>query len=278
MPTLKTIKLHFSGTPGRRERILGIEFSIHPVVMLVEGVHQGLGSEPAFYSAEVIAKSAAMWAGAPVPIGHPINAQGDFCMLKEDHEARGLHSVGVVDKPISKNGRLTAVIALNVNKANEKEPGLIGHLDLGGKLEVSTGLLAIEDRTPGIWNGEPYATRILEIIPDHLALLPNAQGACSWQDGCGVRYNSNFNNYGVNQMEQEAYVQPVLFAKTNLAVETATKALINQHGDMAGRAKARSMTLAQLIQLGETLLNVKDDERQAAEEEVLIPVQMFGGR
>lgn len=275
MQTLRTIRVHFSGTPGQRRIIDGVQVAIYRAVLLVPGVHQGIGSEPALYTPEVIAASADKWNNKPVPIGHPVSASGDFCLLAENPALQGQFSIGTTHNPISKLGKLIAELALDVKKANSQRPGMLQDLDMGRPMDVSTGLLAIEDRTPGIWNGEPYSTKILEIIPDHLALLPGATGACSWSDGCGVRVNSNY--YEVNQMEQEVYVAPVLFAKTNQAVQAATTALVNQHGELAGRAKARQMTLSQLIQLGEALMNAKDDERQQAEEEVYVPVSLFQG-
>ena len=50
---------------------------------------------------------------------------------------------------------------------------------------------SIEDAPPETqWNGEMYSGTMLEYIPDHLAILPDKSGACSWEDGCGIRLNS----------------------------------------------------------------------------------------
>jgi hypothetical protein len=46
-----------------------------------------------------------------------------------------------------------------------------------------------EERTQGEWNGETYEAVASNYVPDHLALLPGERGACSWEDGCGVRTN-----------------------------------------------------------------------------------------
>jgi hypothetical protein len=268
MQSIKTIKFHLSGSGGKRSRIAGVEFAVYPVVMLVEGVHQGVGSEPAFYPGHVIAASASKWTGAPVPVGHPVAADGEFCLLSDNPALRGQFSIGVIDKPVSKLGRLTAEIAIDVRKAATVAPGLVQSLDMGGQMDVSTGLLAVEDKTPGVWKGEHYATRITEIIPDHLALLPGAQGACSWADGCGVRLNTNEGAF--MSTAEQPYVQPRLFEKSLQAVEAATTALCKQHGDFQGRAMARKMNLAQLITMGETILSI-NDVGQEVEEEILCP-------
>jgi hypothetical protein len=55
-------------------------------------------------------------------------------------------------------------------------------------IDVSTGYIADEQcdgRGPCIHRN---------IKPDHLAILPISQGACSWRDGCGVRSNMKVNH------------------------------------------------------------------------------------
>jgi hypothetical protein len=65
-------------------------------------------------------------------------------------------------------------------------PGVIEQLDAGG-MEVSTGLFAEVNEEPGQWGNEQFDVSVLSIVPDHLAILPGATGACSVQDGCGIR-------------------------------------------------------------------------------------------
>ncbi|GAG19965.1 unnamed protein product, partial [marine sediment metagenome] len=45
------------------------------------------------------------------------------------------------------------------------------------------------DPTPGEWEGNAYLGTVYNFRPDHLALLPNAVGACSWEDGAGLARN-----------------------------------------------------------------------------------------
>jgi len=56
-------------------------------------------------------------------------------------------------------------------------------------LEVSTGFFSVGVQQAGVFLGTPYAEIHTVIEPDHLALLPNSLGACSWSSeggGCGA--------------------------------------------------------------------------------------------
>jgi hypothetical protein len=60
---------------------------------------------------------------------------------------------------------------------------------LRGIKEVSAGIFADEEYSPGKWNGEDFVGISKNVKPDHLALVSEGQGACSWSDGCGIRAN-----------------------------------------------------------------------------------------
>ena len=38
----------------------------------------------------------------------------------------------------------------------------------------------------GVWQGENFIGRVIDIHSDHLAVLPVGEGACSVKDGCGA--------------------------------------------------------------------------------------------
>jgi len=58
-------------------------------------------------------------------------------------------------------------------------------------IEVSVGVFSDEEVEQGEWNGEQYMAIAKGLRPDHLAILPDMIGACSIEDGCGIRLNSN---------------------------------------------------------------------------------------
>lgn len=66
---------------------------------------------------------------------------------------------------------------------------VLDYINSGRPLDVSIGVYSDEDPTAGEWNGEQYTAIARNHRPDHLALLPGEQGACSWADGCGIRNN-----------------------------------------------------------------------------------------
>jgi len=52
----------------------------------------------------------------------------------------------------------------------------------------------------GVWNEEEYHSIVRNYRPDHLALLPGAIGACSWEDGCGIRANKDIKKGGKDEV------------------------------------------------------------------------------
>ena len=177
-------------TDHRTVNLAGTQYEVFPCVLLVQGVHHGIGSDPVYYSTEVLRQSAPFWNNVPVTIGHPV-VNGNHVLCNNDGTIRQRFQVGYVTNARFENNKLKGDLYINVSECETKAPSLLEFLHQGGELDVSTGLLAGEDGIAGSWNEENYNASILEIIPDHLALLPNSTGACSWNDGCGVRVNSS---------------------------------------------------------------------------------------
>ena len=53
-------------------------------------------------------------------------------------------------------------------------------------IEVSTGLFVDQKPRPGTFNGKSYDAVATNHRPDHLAILPDEEGACSVRDGAGL--------------------------------------------------------------------------------------------
>lgn len=174
----------------RRVQHDGRDTIVAPVILMVEGVHNGSGGA-LLYPAEELKASADKWDGVPLPINHPTDTGGSpiSCNSPEVLES---HSVGVVrnvvysDQPTP---RLKGEIYADVERLKKVNAAVLDALMAGTPMDVSTGLFSFDEDVEGIWNNEQYIGIVKQIIPDHLALLPTSQGACSWADGCGIRAN-----------------------------------------------------------------------------------------
>lgn len=175
----------------RRETRGGIRYIVAPVIMLVEGVHHG-SAGPVYYPPEALQAHPYAWNGVPLPIYHPETSARHPDII----EAR---CVGAVYNVLfdNTNNSLRGEAWIEIEKAERLAPGLIGTIESGGRIEVSTGMWMDVDSSVGVWNGESYEGVASNFIPDHLALLPGGEGACNWQDGCGIRvHEDNINSTG----------------------------------------------------------------------------------
>jgi hypothetical protein len=168
------------------KEFMGKKHLVAPVVLLVEGVHNLF-----FYPADELAKFPASWNGIPLPIYHPEDEESGVALSCTDPEIMQEVVVGnlwnVVFDP--DGNKLKGEVWVDIDRANEIDSSIVPALTSGYNMEVSTGLWADHIMESGEWEGEEYIGTLTNYRPDHLALLPGAAGACSWEDGCGIRAN-----------------------------------------------------------------------------------------
>jgi hypothetical protein len=185
------LTLQFSGnaTTGQVKEIThgGRRYLVSPVVALREGI-----LNDTYVSAAEFSKFASSWQGRPVPISHP-RADG----LPTSANTPDIWATDVLGhfwNVAVDGGALKGEIWIDLDKAQtmgERAATVINRLRQGGQMEVSTGYFCEMEATPGTYNGAAYGGIARNIRPDHLALLPDEIGACSWADGCGTpRVNS----------------------------------------------------------------------------------------
>lgn len=187
MRTLVTLK----GETGltRTETYLGREWTVVPVVALVEGVIHAMNSKhPEYVSAQVFSRAPMMWNGRPVFVGHPMKGADPVPgNTPETLEALG---AGLVFNAGVKNNKL-AMEAWIDNARADVVPDLSALLErvaAGEPIEISVGAFVDTNDASGEYNGKEYQGEWIEIFPEHLALLPEGDiGACSREMGCGVR-------------------------------------------------------------------------------------------
>jgi hypothetical protein len=110
------------------------------------------------------------------------------------------------------NGKLKAEAWIDEQKIRQISPLAYAYIMQGRQLEVSLGVFTEDEPTSGNWNGEDYVAIARSHRPDHLALLPGEQGACSWADGCGVRANQEEGGNDVDVIKtQKELVKEGLF-------------------------------------------------------------------
>jgi hypothetical protein len=176
-----------SGYEVRHETLQGRKHLVVPVIMMTEGVHCGSGG-CLLHPAEELGKIPASWNGMPVSIHHPRNSNDEFISANSPEVMEEV-VVGTVFNTRMDGDRLRAEAWLDEERLKEVSTMSYAYIMEGKPLDVSVGVFTEDEPTSGEWHGEPYEAVARNHRPDHLALLPGEQGACSWADGCGIRSN-----------------------------------------------------------------------------------------
>lgn len=177
-----TIISNFSAQP-RRTTYEGKPYLVVPVIMLREAVVNG-----AFVAREQLIP--ASWNGVPVTIGHPQDDAKSEFVSANDPIALQKFGIGRIFNAHMDGDKLRAEAWIDIERANNIRPNLVSSLELGENMDVSTGYFALAHMVGGSYGGKEYDRMHSDLKPDHLALLPDESGACSWSDGCGVRANT----------------------------------------------------------------------------------------
>lgn len=180
----KIVTLTFNFTASvRHDSMENRPYLVVPVVMMVEGVHNG-SDGPLYYPEEELAKTPQVWNHKPVVVYHP-NAD-TAC----DPDILTTSKVGVLMNTKFEDGKLKAEAWLEESRLKEVDERVLNAIEQGEIMEVSTGLFLDADKIEGTWNDEEYIGIARNYRPDHLALLPDMKGACSVNDGAGLLRNN----------------------------------------------------------------------------------------
>jgi len=186
MITFATVK----GYTVKEVTHLGKKHLVVPIVMMVEGVHSG-SHGPLLHTIAELGKFAGSWNGIPIVIDHPkINGESVSANTPEIIEQK----VGTVYNTKVKGKKLTAEGWLDEDMLRQTSSDVLAAVKASEQIEVSVGVFSDEKDEEGEFDGEEYDAIAINHRPDHLALLPGGTGACSIEDGCGIRSNSNNNN------------------------------------------------------------------------------------
>lgn len=181
--TLRTITAHLATHQTRRATLDGREYVVARVVPIMEAVLNNY-----FIPREEIAAYVEAWNYVPVPLGHPQNDYGDYISARSPGQVE--HSLGHFFNAHMQGTKLVGEVWLDLEKCQRlggEAAECLRRIEANEPIECSTAFFPETDMTPGIFNGVRYQGIHRHLRPDHLALLPDAVGACSIADGCGVR-------------------------------------------------------------------------------------------
>jgi hypothetical protein len=183
---------------ARHETLEGRSYRAVPMVMAVEGVLDG-STGPMFYPGEELGKIPASWNHKPVTVYHP-SASGDWKSAC-DPLILETQKVGIIMNASYADGKLKAEAWLDMDRAEQVDNRVTEAIDNKTMMELSTGLWSDVDESSGVWNEKEYDKIARNIVPDHLAILPDQQGACSISDGAGF-FRANRKGGGNNEVDQ----------------------------------------------------------------------------
>ena len=176
----------------REETYQGRSYLVVPVVMMKEGVHNG-SQGPILHQEEELRQFTVAWNGIPVTIHHP--EEDGHNVSANSPRVMERYAVGQIFNTHYNDGlRAEAWIDLQKIEGIPDGPLALSYIRAGRPLDVSVGVFNESISNEGDWNGETYEAIARGYRPDHLALLPGEQGACSWADGCGIRANKKGGN------------------------------------------------------------------------------------
>lgn len=186
----------------RHEDFEGVDHLVVPIVALVEGViHPSNSEKPELALASEFGIHPQGWDGRPVVINHP-QRDGDPVSANSP-EVLEQEQIGQLFNTEIDGKKLKTEAWLNLEKIaeldDEETNAAIERIENGDIVEVSTGLFALIEPIEGEFDGESYSGVWRNVIPDHLAILPEGViGACSIEDGCGAPRLNQTNDIRLN--------------------------------------------------------------------------------
>lgn len=169
------------GAQTSRQTLNGREYLVAPMVAIVGGVLNG-----ELVPTDEIGKFPEAWNGIPVPLGHPTQ-RGAFISANSPEIVES-QCVGRFWNARMDGDKLIGELWLDIEKAKGMGGDALKaleRLENGEPTEVSTAYFRELEANRGTFNGEGYVGIARNLRPDHVALLLNQPGACSWKDGCG---------------------------------------------------------------------------------------------
>jgi uncharacterized protein DUF2213 len=178
----------FDASGIRTAQFDGREHTVIPVIALVEGVLFAANAEsPELVLAEEFSKVPDGWNGRPVLWDHPIlngiRVSANEPLVLEKMGFGQVFHAKVDDRKLKVEAWLDSARVAKQTQAQR----VLERIRSGEVVEVSVGAFVETEPKSGIRNGQKFSGIWRNIVPDHLAMLPEGTlGACSVEMGCGA--------------------------------------------------------------------------------------------
>lgn len=184
------LTLNYAKTSLKRVTLNGEEYVVAPLTLLVPGILNG-SRGPLYYPHLEVSASVRKWENMPMVVNHPVANDGTPIAASSPGGLK--NKIGFLKSPRLDSDKLRADGWFNIELTKRIEPSIYDALMAGEKIEVSTGLFTDNIQKRGTHQGQEYHYIATNYRPDHLAILPFQQGACSIYDGCGVNNRTTDN-------------------------------------------------------------------------------------
>jgi hypothetical protein len=231
MTQLLTVTGNVMGA-AREETLLGRDYLVVPLSLIVEGVLNGSRGAILYTSAE-LAKDPAAWNGVPLVLHHPMAGDGIGLSAREP-EVLKRHYLGLNYRTKYLAPRLASEGWFDKALITHNHPTLLTSLRRGERIELSTGLYLDAEPAPpkSLFNNVAYDWVGRNYRPDHVAILPDQVGACSTKDGCGVNVNQkHLDQVAKNTGGKTMRDQLINWLTTNCACWKDRTEVLNQFSD-----------------------------------------------
>lgn len=184
------------------------------------------------------ADSLKSFAMAPVTNGHPPE------MLTAENTRE--HQRGHLGETIVRDGdRVRATMLVT-------DAELIAEME-SGKNEISNGYICDLDETPGVYRGEKYDARQLNIVANHTAVVPNGRAGA----GCAARMDSGDAFGGLPIPEEQGMTEKeIKELQAKLDAAEAENARLKSE---ASKSEARADSAAQKLEAATSARKVAED-------------------
>jgi len=199
-----------------------------PVVFLKEGILEG-SAGALLHKADIFKDYAEKFNKIPITYMHP-SLNNEHVSVKDN----GTDILGFLDN-VSYNEQKRALEGFAYIDSALLQNKYVHLHDLINKkynIEVSVGIYSEIENKEGVFNDRKYIGVVQNYEPDHLAILGELTGACSYKAGCGIRNNqqlankiyNNKNNKKMEEMEEKKLTLNELIEK----LEEKDKSIVTQ--------------------------------------------------